>query len=186
MKLLRKLVLALLLIPILLLLISLFLPSTYRIERSVVIQAEPGTFYPYVANPSRWPEWSAWTTAKDPTLVYKCSGPTQGAGAVAEWEGRKMGSGSMTFTAADPKTGVTYDLVMEHGKFRSKGSLLFQTAPAETRVTWADEGTLGWNPVARFFGLLMDRMVGPDFEEGLRKLKQKAEAENPKLKVEPK
>jgi hypothetical protein len=36
---------------------------------------------------------------------------------------------------------------------------------------------LGANPLARYFGLWMDGMVGPDFEEGLGRLKALAEAQ---------
>jgi len=34
---------------------------------------------------------------------------------------------------------------------------------------------MGGSPVNRYFGLLMDRMVGPDFEGGLTNLKALAE-----------
>ncbi len=44
-----------------------------------------------------------------------------------------------------------------------------------TRVTWTNEGDMGANPVNRYFGLMMDRMVGPDFEAGLKNLKALAE-----------
>lgn len=36
---------------------------------------------------------------------------------------------------------------------------------------------LGANPLARYFGLWMDGMVGPDFEEGLGRLKALSEAQ---------
>jgi hypothetical protein len=35
---------------------------------------------------------------------------------------------------------------------------------------------MGGNPVNRWFGLFMDRLVGPDFEAGLGNLKRVAEA----------
>ena len=44
------------------------------------------------------------------------------------------------------------------------------------KVTWFNQGDLGWNPVSRYFGLLMDKMMGPDFEEGLENLRRKAES----------
>ena len=44
-----------------------------------------------------------------------------------------------------------------------------------TRVTWTNEGDMGTNPVNRYFGLMMDSMVGPDFEAGLKNLKALAE-----------
>jgi hypothetical protein len=42
--------------------------------------------------------------------------------------------------------------------------------------TWTNEGEMGGNPINRWFGLMMDRMVGPDFEAGLANLKKLAEA----------
>jgi hypothetical protein len=43
-------------------------------------------------------------------------------------------------------------------------------------VTWSNAGELGYNPVNRWFGLLMDNFMGRDFEEGLRNLKTQAES----------
>jgi hypothetical protein len=34
---------------------------------------------------------------------------------------------------------------------------------------------MGGNPVNRYFGVMMDRLVGPDFEAGLANLKALAE-----------
>ena len=38
------------------------------------------------------------------------------------------------------------------------------------------EGDLGRSPINRWFGLFMDRLVGPDFEAGLANLKRISEA----------
>ena len=35
----------------------------------------------------------------------------------------------------------------------------------------------GWDLLGRIFGLMMDAMVGPDYEAGLENLKQLAEAD---------
>jgi hypothetical protein len=42
-------------------------------------------------------------------------------------------------------------------------------------VNWSNEGDMGASPVNRWFGLFMDRLVGPDFEAGLVNLKRLAE-----------
>ena len=34
---------------------------------------------------------------------------------------------------------------------------------------------MGKNPIGKFFGLMMDKMVGPDFERGLNNLKSLCE-----------
>ena len=47
--------------------------------------------------------------------------------------------------------------------------------------TWHNEGPLGMNPVARYYGLLMNKMMGPDFETGLHNLKVRVES-SPKSK----
>ena len=44
-----------------------------------------------------------------------------------------------------------------------------------TRVTWTNNGDVGGNPVKHYLAVMMDRMVGPDFEAGLANLKALAE-----------
>ena len=43
------------------------------------------------------------------------------------------------------------------------------------QVTWDMKGDAGFNLLDRFFGLLMDAVVGPMFDEGLARLKLVAE-----------
>ena len=69
-----------------------------------------------------------------------------------------------------------YDLDFEHGKYKSTGSITLQPVGDSVNVVWSNEGDLGANPINRYFGLMMDRMIGPDFEEGLNNLKRKVEA----------
>ncbi len=175
MKIIKKILLVLAVLVALLLIGSLFIPSRYHVERSVVMDAPPEAVFPFVNQVKQWPAWIAWTTAKDSTLVNTFSGPESGVGATMAWEGRKLGSGTFTITAADPKTGVTYDLSFDQGKYKSKGALTFAAEGNGTRVTWSDDGDVGMNPMGRYFSLMFDKMMGPDFEEGLNNLKKKAE-----------
>jgi hypothetical protein len=57
----------------------------------------------------------------------------------------------------------------------SRGILLLAPDGSGTRVTWTNEGDMGSSPINRYFGLMMDSMVGPDFDAGLRNLKALAE-----------
>ena len=45
-----------------------------------------------------------------------------------------------------------------------------------TNVTWGQRSDLGLNPIARYSGLSIDGVVGPDLERGLERLKAAAEA----------
>ena len=42
-------------------------------------------------------------------------------------------------------------------------------------MTFYNEGEFGMNPARRYFGLLMDKFMGGDFEKNLAGLKLKAE-----------
>ena len=176
MKPLKKIVLALMVIPMALILISLFLPSHYRVERTVVMRAKPDAVYAQVSALKNWPEWTAWTVSKYPDMKCSFAGPESGVGAIYSWEGKSSGSGKLKITRAEPGQRVDYDLDFENGKYLSTGAIIIEPENGAVKVTWFNEGSLGWNPVSRFFGLLMDRMMGPDFEEGLRKLQQRVEA----------
>jgi hypothetical protein len=59
----------------------------------------------------------------------------------------------------------------------SRGTVALAPGPGgATRVTMAMEGDLGHSPVNRWFGVFMDRLVGPDFEAGLANLKRLGES----------
>lgn len=159
--------------------ISQFLPGTYRVERSAVIAAKPEDIFPWINELRKWPEWSPWTTAKDPTIVYAYEGPEAGVGAISKWDSKKWGKGMMKLVESDPTQGVKWDLDIENGKFVSVGTLVFESAGDGTKVTWAFSGELGRNPLSRYGGFFMDAMAGTEFEEGLSGLKKKVEAKQP-------
>jgi len=81
----------------------------------------------------------------------------------------------MEFIAAIPNERIDYTLAFPEFGMNSRGQLLLVPDGAGTRVTWTNEGDMGGSPINRYLGLLMDRMVGPDFEGGLTNLKGLAE-----------
>jgi len=172
---LKKIVLVALLIPIVLLLVSLFLPSRYRVERTMMIGTTPGAVFTQINTLKTWPEWTAWTVAKYPDMQTSCTGPEAGVGATYTWQGKSTGHSTLKITRSEPDKGIGYDLDFENGKYLSSGAILLEPSGDAVKVTWSNEGDLGWNPVSRYFGLLMDRLMGPDFEECLRNLKRRFE-----------
>lgn len=156
----------------LLFVVGLMLPDTYHVERSVEIQAPAAAVHALVGDLRAWDEWTPWKD-EDPTIVVTFGGATTGVGASQTWKG-ESGDGELTFTACDPATGVAYAMSFDGGKYPSTGALSYEPVAGGTRVTWAMDGE-GSDPVGRWFGLFMDRMVGPMFESGLAKLKAAAE-----------
>ena len=57
----------------------------------------------------------------------------------------------------------------------STGALTLEPASDGVKVTWTNEGNLGANPINRYFGFMMDKMMGPDFQTELNNLKQELE-----------
>ena len=170
----KRTALALVAIVVLLLGIGLILPSTFKVQRSIDVAAALDRIYPLIADPREWKKWSAWN-ARDPAMQIVYSGPPSGSGAKWSWQSKSEGTGEMTFTAAVPNEHVGYALYFPDFGMRSAGELQLQPIGPGTRVTWTNEGDVGANPINRYFAQAMDRLVGPDFEAGLKSLKAIAE-----------
>ncbi len=67
---------------------------------------------------------------------------------------------------------------LEYGGFEGDFQATFKLEPEgdKTRVTWTYDADMEGNTLARFFGLFMDDMLGPFYEEGLRNLKHVVES----------
>jgi uncharacterized protein YndB with AHSA1/START domain len=153
---------------------GIFLPSGYAVQRSAVINAPANKVYNLVVEPRQWANWSVWNQ-RDPNMKVTYKGPPFGMGAKWEWVSKSEGSGSMEFTRVEPDRVVEYALSFPDFNMRSNGALTLEPSGTATRVTWAISGDVGGNPVKHYLAVMMDRMVGPDFEGGLANLKALAE-----------
>jgi len=175
MKWLKRAVLAVVVLVLLFFGIGLVLPSGFKVQRSVEIAAPAERVYALIAAPAQWKAWSVWNQ-RDPAMVIKYAGPPSGAGASWSWQSKTEGNGKMDFTAVEENRKVSYQLSFPDFGMQSAGVLLIEPVGKGVRVTWTNEGDMGASPVNRWFGLAMDRLVGPDFEGGLANLKRLAEA----------
>jgi hypothetical protein len=149
--------------------------SAFTVSRSTTIAAAPATVRALVADFRSWRAWSPWEDL-DPGLTRTYTGAESGVGARYAWVGnRKAGAGSMEIVAATPES---LRIALEFLKpWRASNDVVFTIVPegAGTHVTWTMSGThVGLAKVfARFVD--PDKLVGPDFEKGLAKLKTLAE-----------
>jgi len=145
--------------------------GTVVVERTTRISATPEQLLPHIARLPEWTQWSPWEDL-DPDLKREYTGEPGAIGSTYGWSGnRKAGSGTMRITAVDPD-GVGIHLEFTR-PFRSSNELRFVLTPEGdgTRVVWRMETPR--KLYTRFVNL--DKLVGGDFEKGLRKLKQVAE-----------
>jgi hypothetical protein len=159
-----------------LVLVGFALPGRYRVERSVVIQARPAALFPLVGDLRAWRQWGVWF-ARDPAMQIEYSPATTEVGAWSQWKSKSQGDGKMTITAVHPTDNFEYRMEFTDIGMVSHGTMALAPGPGgATTVTMAMDGELGHNPLYRWFGVFMDRLVGPDFEAGLANLKRLGEA----------
>lgn len=174
MKILLKLLGGFAVLLLLLVLVAFLLPRHYRIERSLVMKARPEAIYAQIADLRAWKNWGSWHE-KDPAMKLSYSEKTTGVGAWSSWESKTEGNGKMTLTSVTP-TKVVYDLEFPDFGSKSQGYMELVPEVAGTKVVWVDAGDLGMNPMSRWFGLFLDKIIGPDFERGLSNLAKRVEA----------
>ncbi|QRK09494.1 SRPBCC family protein [Archangium violaceum] len=173
---LKKILIAFATLMALVLAIGLALPSKYRVERSTSIPASSEAVYAHVASLKRWEEWVPWNATRFPGNQWVIGGPEVGVGAVRSWSGEDVGNGTLSLTEADPKTGVVYEMSVEHGEYLVHGRISFSPEDSGTRVTWVDEGEIGGNPFAHYLVPLIESRLGGHIEEALANLQKQVEA----------
>ncbi len=174
---LKKILLALVLILAALILVVATRPAEFRIARSHSIAAPPGVVFALVNDFHQWNAWSPWAKL-DPAMQQTHAGAPAGTGAIYSWAGNHaVGEGRMTITDSRPSELIRIRLEFQK-PFAALNTTEFTFAPTgqQTTVTWNMTGTN--NFMARAFGLFMnmDKMVGDDFEKGLVQMKVAAEA----------
>jgi uncharacterized protein YndB with AHSA1/START domain len=148
----------------------------YQVERSTTIDAAPARIYAQIVSFRNWTHWSPWEDL-DPRLRRTYSGAESGTGAVYGWSGnRKAGQGRMTITDASEPSRVAIDLDFEK-PWKAHNHTVFTLVPdgSGSRVTWSITGKSTF--MTKVMGIFrsMDKMLGPDFEKGLARLKATTE-----------
>jgi Polyketide cyclase / dehydrase and lipid transport len=162
---------------VILVLVGFLLPGHYRVERSIVINARPAAIYPLVADLKAWRTWGVWF-ARDPDMKISYSPATTEVGAWSQWTSKSQGDGKMTISAVHPNDDFEYTMEFSDIGLVSRGTMALLPGPGGgTSVTMAMDGDLGRKPLYRWFGVFMNKLVGPDFEAGLANLKRVAEAQ---------
>lgn len=173
MKVLKNVVLALIVLIALVAVGGFLIPSGYRVERSVMVQAPVEVVFDQVNDLRKNEAWSPW---KDPTMQITYSPNSAGKGATSSWESENMGRGSQTIEESVPSKSIDIFLdFKEMGTARAHWT--FEESGEGVKVTQAMTGDAGMNPMKRYLNLAMDKMIGPHFERGLASLKEVSEAE---------
>jgi len=175
MKTFKRIIIWLVVIIVALVIIAFLLPKSYKVERSVYIKANNQVIYDLVSNLGKWDLWEPWSKEMDSTVKYEFIGTDGQVGATMKWNGKKLKDGEMSITAIVPGQSVNYDLSFMKGTNKAQSAMILEPQGDSCKVTWSVEGNLGYNPINRYSGLFMNKLMGPDFEKGLGKLKRISE-----------
>lgn len=149
----------------------------FRVERNIDIKAPPEKIFPFIANLKENEKWSPWEE-KDPAMKRTYSGASSGVGVVYEWEGNKqIGKGRMEVLEVVPneRTKVSLEFIAPFKAHNFAEFLLKPNGDGTTNVTWAMYGPQPFIGKVMSIFINCEKMVGPEFEKGLAKLKLIAE-----------
>lgn len=158
---------------LLLLATSIFLPSRAQVERRILVDAPAATLFALVNDFHQASKWSPWQES-DPNARYEIGGPPRGVGATLNWDGNIVGKGRQRIIESVPYERVVNEL--EFG-FPGDATATFELHAGEdgTTVVWTFDARFGLNLPGRFAGLMLDSLIGDDYEAGLKNLKALAE-----------
>jgi len=160
--------------------VGLVMPTSYAIEKSVVIHAKPEAIHPHLEDLKKWEAWAPWYQMDD--SIQTTYGPkTIGVGASQTWKSTD-GDGELQLTRCDLASGIAYDMafIMDDGKRApSTCAMDYRTSGDSTTVTWTMTGDCGDFMPPVLSGLmrpLVSKEIGAMFEKGLDNLKHTVES----------
>lgn len=182
MRIIKKIVVALIVLIVVLAGIGFMLPSAFKVERSVTIAAPADVVFDQVNDLKKNEAWSPWMK-NDPSLQISYSGPEAGKGATSSWTSKKSGNGSQTITESVPGKSIATFLDF-HEMGTAQGAWTFSEEGGNTKVTQSMSGDAGKNPFKHLMNLAMDKMLGKYFEQGLNSLKDVSEKRAAEVQAE--
>ena len=179
MSLLKKIVGALLGLVVVLFGAGFLLPSNVHVERELMINAAPANVFALVSDFEAWDAWSPWAKI-DPAAEMTITG--SGIGQKMAWASQnpQVGNGSEEIVAMEPprylKTQLEFD-----GQGVANAEFKLTPENGATQIIWSldtdmREGVSVWmQPINTYLGFFMDSLVGKDYEQGLKNLKDLVE-----------
>jgi hypothetical protein len=173
---LKKILIAIVVIIAALLTVVAIQPSEFRVERTATIAAPADAVFAQVNDLRKWDAWSPWAKL-DPAAKITFDGPDAGQGAAMGWSGsEKIGEGKMTIVESRPNEDIKIkvDIIKPYGG-SIDSEFGFKPNGDKTDVSWVMNGHQ--NFVQKAFCLIMNgkKMMGDDLEKGLAQLKAVAE-----------
>jgi uncharacterized protein YndB with AHSA1/START domain len=145
------------------------LPEEFHVERTLVINAPPGKVFTWINDLKQWPQWDPWSRA-DPDIRHRYDGQP-GVGQRQTWQGPKSGHGTLTVVESRKPRHARLEFKTTNSDVARQMTFTLDDLGGRTRLKWAIDGKNSLRPIGNWFGLGMDRYLGPMYEQGLSNLK---------------
>lgn len=176
----KKLMQLIAILAIIFIVIGLLLPQTYRVQKTITINASEMVVKSLVSDFSQWYKWSPWQQI-DPTIVFYQGKPSAGVGAYQTWDG-KWGKGEMTITAiSDEKMVFNILFAQEH---IVNSQIAFVKNNTAITVTWQIKGVATTPFISGYLAILTKNILSNAVSQGLINLKTVAQVSDAKAVME--
>jgi len=174
MKALKIIVIVILVLIAIPLVLALFIPRDYAVQRDIVINKPKTEVFDYIKHIKNQDTYSVWNMA-DPAKKTTFTGTDGTEGFVYGWNGNnEVGEGEQEITKVTD--GQRVDMALRFKRpFESNGKAFMSTEEAQggTKVTWGMQGHSSY-PM-NFMNLFMEGMVGDAIGQNLNNLKNNLE-----------
>ncbi len=144
------------------------LDGSFRVRRSLEIDASPENTFAAIVDFKSWPEWSPWLMHEPDTRI-EYSADYQAEGGYYSWDGKVVGAGKLTHVAIRPQVRIEQQIeFIRPFKSVNRVNWDFEPSDARTLVSWEMEGEMPF--LFRFMTKRMEPMIGRDYELGLAML----------------
>jgi len=151
------------------------MPGKYEIKKEIIVNRPPADVYDKVADLNHYRDWNPWQKM-EPGAVANISGTPKTIGHKFDWEGKKIGTGSLTIKSlnAPNKAQIELQFIKPWKSIASDEWTFEDLKNGSTKVTWYNHGPLAY-PMARLMGPMINKNLNHQFEQGLKSLKEVSE-----------
>ena len=174
MKIVKRILIAVVAIIVVLLIVGLFLKKDFNIEREITINKPKQDVFAYIVLLKNQDNYSKWAKM-DPNMKKGFTGTDGTVGCVTSWESesKDVGSGEQEVKKITPGERIDYELRFLK-PFKATNTAYLATeavSPVQTKVKWGFHGHMQYpfNIMCMFMN--MDKMIGDDLSTGLTNLK---------------
>jgi hypothetical protein len=179
MKTVKRILLGVAALIVLVLVVALFVPGEYTVERSTEVSRSKTDVFSYVSHIRNQEKYSVWTMA-DPNLALTYTGEDGKLGFITAWESKMEDVGKGEQEIVKIKDGESVETALRFYKpWEGNASASFvteQSGPDKTLVKWSFNGKMPYPMNIMLLFTDLDSFLGKDLQQGLDNLKRNLES----------